>query len=84
MLIVRNFGRRDAALTLWNLRRAPRQVTSKTPLLHCPNINFSINPIVNCVNIRPKYFANLVRNDLERLKNDEEWLSDSHVTLCLL
>jgi hypothetical protein len=33
VLIVRNFGRRDAALILWNLRCTRRQVTSKKPLL---------------------------------------------------
>jgi hypothetical protein len=36
------------------------------------------------VNINLPLFVNFSPNDLERLKNDERWLSDAHLTLSLL
>ena len=48
------------------------------------DIDYRANEIVQCVNMRPPYFSNFHSLDLERLKNDNKWLSDTHVTLGLL
>ncbi len=49
-----------------------------------PNIVYSSTRLLKCVNFKLPLFPNFPLVDLERLKNDGRWLSDSHVTLGLL
>jgi hypothetical protein len=49
-----------------------------------PNIVYSATRLLKCVNFKLPLFPNFPLVDLERLKNDRRWLSDSHVTLGLL
>jgi hypothetical protein len=48
------------------------------------HIKFSSTGIVKSVRICPPNFQSFSLSDLERLKNDKKWLSDSHLTLSLL
>lgn len=54
-------------------------------LIKCfSNIRKSITPVVKGVNIRPPMFQSFSLTDLERLKSNDKWLTDSHVTFGLL
>ena len=59
-------------------------VTQKLLLIFFSNIGKSIAPIVKGVNILPLLFQYFSLSDLQRLKNDDKWLTDSHVTFGLL
>ena len=48
------------------------------------NFILSSTGTVTGVRIKGSNFSNFSALDLERLKNDGNWLSDSHVTLILL
>lgn len=48
------------------------------------DIFYSVIRNVKSINFTPPLFPNFYPVDLERLKSDEKWLSDTHVTLCLL
>jgi len=41
----------------------------------------STSRIVDAIKFLPPNFANFATLDLERLKDEDKWLSDSHVTL---
>ena len=51
---------------------------------HLTNIVYSPNRILKCINFKLPLFPNFSAVDLERLKNNERWLSDTHVTMALL
>ena len=48
------------------------------------NVRKSLTPIVKCVNICPSLFQSFSAKDLQRLKNNDKWLTDSHITFGLL
>lgn len=47
-------------------------------------IRYSASQIVMSVKFKQPHFSKFSQVDLDRLKNDNQWLSDSHVTLGLL
>ena len=49
-----------------------------------PNIVYSATRLLKSVNFKLPLFPNFPLVDLERLKHDERWLSDSHITLGLM
>jgi hypothetical protein len=49
-----------------------------------PNIVYSANRVIKGINFKLPLYPNFPAVDLQRLKYDERWLSDSHVTLGLL
>ena len=46
--------------------------------------NNSSHPKPKCIRFGPANFETLSLLDLERLKDDKKWLSDSHITFSLL
>jgi len=84
LLTVRlSFCRKSEALILWNKRCTPVSVTQKPLVFHFPHIECRSTLIVKCVNFRLPNFQSFSTSDLTRLKNNNEWLSDSHVTFSL-
>jgi len=59
------------------------RVIHQTSSFHFVNMVHSVNRIVTWVDFKPAHFPKFSPTDLERLKDDGRWLSDSHVTLCL-
>jgi hypothetical protein len=78
------FGRNTHALILWKERCVPQWVTGKSLFGHFTYIKFSSPSAVKSVTLCPPKFQSFSLEDLERLKDDRKWLSDSHVTLILL
>jgi hypothetical protein len=54
------------------------------PYCHFHNIVYSANRIIKCIYFKLPLFPNFPLVDLQRLKNNDRWLSDTHLTLALL
>lgn len=48
------------------------------------NLVYSSDPIVKSISFKISPFPSFTRADLDRLKDDGKWLSDTPVTFCLL
>jgi len=77
------FCRKSEALILWNKRCAPMSVARKPLVFHFAHIECRSTRVVKCVNFCLPNFQSFSTSDLTRLKNNNEWLSDSHVTFSL-
>jgi len=56
----------------------------KSSIVCISNIGISIAPVVKGIDILPPLFQCFSLADLERLKSNGEWLTDSHITFSLL
>jgi hypothetical protein len=52
--------------------------------MYLTNIHCSTTPKVMGIKLLPAGFGNISSLDLERLKKDDKWLSDNHVTISLM
>jgi hypothetical protein len=81
------FCRSTEALSLWNKRCAPMLVTV---IIIYPFLSYlylsliSSKCIVMGVKICPPNFPSFSLGDLERMKDTDKWLSDSHVAFSLM
>lgn len=74
----------NSARILWNKRCAPPWAQQRSLVGYFIHIKCSTHRIVKGVKLCLPNFEAFSLQDLERLKNSNKWLSDSHVTLVLL
>jgi len=77
------FSSHDEALALWAERCAPLLVTQQSLYIPFSDIRKRVTA-VRALNIRPPNFQPFSLTDLGRLKNNDKWLTDTHVTFSLL
>ena len=76
--------RKKEALVLWNERSTPMSVMNKAFFLPLSDLICSATPIVKSIDFGLSKFQSLSLEDLDRLKDHNRWLSDSHLILALL
>ena len=76
--------RKEEALVLWNERSTPMSVMNKAFFLPLSDLICSTTPIVKSIDFGLSKFQSLSLEDLDRLKDHNRWLLDSHLILTLL